>query len=60
MFADCHAFSDFETGLCDWVQLNDDQYQWRRHTGNTGSVNTGPSTDASGNGEHSQRIALVI
>ncbi|XP_019632083.1 PREDICTED: MAM and LDL-receptor class A domain-containing protein 2-like [Branchiostoma belcheri] len=42
---------DFESGLCGWLQLTDDDFNWSRHQGITGSSNTGPSADhTTGNG----------
>ncbi|PIK60268.1 putative MAM and LDL-receptor class A domain-containing protein 1 isoform X2 [Apostichopus japonicus] len=36
---------DFQNGLCDWTQLNDDDFDWRRNKGGTGTDNTGPDYD---------------
>ncbi|XP_033638977.1 MAM and LDL-receptor class A domain-containing protein 1-like [Asterias rubens] len=38
---------DFESGLCGWKQMAtpDDQFDWTRTTGATGSTGTGPSAD---------------
>lgn len=36
---------DFETDFCDWTNLNDDEFDWQRDRGGTGSGNTGPSND---------------
>lgn len=38
---DCH----FESGLCTWTQAKDDQFDWTRTTGGTGTGQTGPSND---------------
>ncbi|XP_071956932.1 MAM and LDL-receptor class A domain-containing protein 1-like [Antedon mediterranea] len=35
----------FETGLCNYKQLNDDEFNWTRNKGSTSSTDTGPSTD---------------
>ena len=37
---------DFERGLCAYQnELVDDDFDWERNTGHTGSIGTGPSTD---------------
>ncbi|XP_077978860.1 MAM and LDL-receptor class A domain-containing protein 1-like [Glandiceps talaboti] len=37
---------DFETGAnCSWVQATDDEFDWTRLQGSTGSVGTGPAFD---------------
>ena len=36
---------DFEGGLCGWKNVQGDQFDWRRDSGGTPSVQTGPSTD---------------
>lgn len=36
---------DFEDGWCDWTQVDDDDFDWRRHSGGTSSDNTGPTYD---------------
>ncbi|XP_071503080.1 MAM and LDL-receptor class A domain-containing protein 1-like [Diadema antillarum] len=42
---------DFESGLCGWLQLTDDDFNWTRENGGTPSSNTGPSGDhTTGNG----------
>ncbi|XP_071479396.1 MAM and LDL-receptor class A domain-containing protein 1-like, partial [Diadema antillarum] len=44
---------DFESGWCEWEQLTDDDRDWTRRTGTTGTSNTGPARDhttASGSG----------
>ncbi|XP_035658189.1 MAM and LDL-receptor class A domain-containing protein 1-like [Branchiostoma floridae] len=36
---------DFETDICGWTQAGDDDFDWTRNLGTTGSTQTGPSTD---------------
>ncbi|XP_066300036.1 MAM and LDL-receptor class A domain-containing protein 1-like [Branchiostoma lanceolatum] len=36
---------DFETDICGWMQAGDDDFDWTRNLGTTGSTQTGPSTD---------------
>lgn len=36
---------DFETDLCHWQNMTDDNFDWRRHSGNTPSASTGPMYD---------------
>lgn len=37
---------DFEKGLCAYQnELVDDNFDWERNSGHTGSIGTGPSTD---------------
>lgn len=36
---------NFESGLCTWTQAKDDQFDWTRVQGGTGTTNTGPSSD---------------
>lgn len=38
----------FESGTGNWVQASDDNFDWTRKTGTTGSSNTGPSAAAEG------------
>jgi hypothetical protein len=38
-------FCTFETGLCGYGQAKDDDFDWERKKGSTGSVTTGPSFD---------------
>lgn len=40
---------DFEAGLCHWNNSAFADMKWYHRKGSTLSVNTGPSTDASGN-----------
>ena len=43
----------FESGLCTWTQATDDQFNWVRANGNTGTTQTGPSNDHTiGNSEY--------
>ncbi|XP_066300039.1 MAM and LDL-receptor class A domain-containing protein 2-like [Branchiostoma lanceolatum] len=35
----------FERDLCDWTQMNNDDFDWRRHRGHTSSDATGPQAD---------------
>ena len=44
----CSAYKemcDFETGKCNWIQATNDNFDWRRRRGATGSSGTGPGTD---------------
>ncbi|PIK60270.1 putative MAM and LDL-receptor class A domain-containing protein 1 [Apostichopus japonicus] len=43
----CSAYNscDFENGWCDWTQVTNDEFDWRRHQGSTSSDRTGPSFD---------------
>ena len=34
---------NFEEDLCQWIQSNNDQFDWTRKMGSTQSSNTGPS-----------------
>ncbi|XP_025084909.1 MAM and LDL-receptor class A domain-containing protein 1-like [Pomacea canaliculata] len=36
---------DFEVGLCGWDQKTKDDFDWTLHSGQTATVNTGPSND---------------
>nr|KAG5689549.1 hypothetical protein BaRGS_022052 [Batillaria attramentaria] len=36
---------DFEQGLCSYTQNTDDQFDWTRNKGSTGTTGTGPSFD---------------
>lgn len=36
---------NFESGLCTWTQAKDDQFDWTRVRGSTGTLNTGPTSD---------------
>ncbi|XP_022094256.1 MAM and LDL-receptor class A domain-containing protein 1-like isoform X2 [Acanthaster planci] len=42
-----YSMCDFESGICDdmWYQVADDDFDWRRRNGATGSAGTGPRTD---------------
>ena len=35
----------FETGICNWVNLQGDKFDWTRHRGSTFSSDTGPRHD---------------
>lgn len=39
------AHCDFETGTCGWIQDTTDDFDWLRHSNNTGSFGTGPVGD---------------
>lgn len=39
------AQCDFSTSFCYWSQDNNDQFNWQRQSGSTGTSNTGPSRD---------------
>lgn len=39
------AHCDFETGTCGWTQDTTDDFDWLRHSNNTGSFGTGPVGD---------------
>eukprot|EP00795_Rhopilema_esculentum_P012712 gene12712-3431_t len=36
---------NFETGGCNWLQVQGDNFDWSRRRGSTGSTGTGPGTD---------------
>ncbi|XP_035685696.1 MAM and LDL-receptor class A domain-containing protein 1-like [Branchiostoma floridae] len=36
---------DFQHGLCDWIQPDQDDADWIRHSGSTPTSNTGPTAD---------------
>lgn len=36
---------NFESNICGWTQATDDQFDWLRNQGRTGSTSTGPSFD---------------
>lgn len=36
---------DFEEGFCQWFQLIDDEFHWKRQKGPTRSLYTGPDVD---------------
>ena len=36
---------DFETGLCHWQNMTDDDFNWQRFSGNTPSRGSGPTYD---------------
>ncbi|XP_041460944.1 MAM and LDL-receptor class A domain-containing protein 2-like [Lytechinus variegatus] len=36
---------DFENGFCNWTQELNDDFNWTRSSGETGSIGTGPNTD---------------
>ena len=36
---------DFETDMCSWTNAIGDQFDWKRDSGGTPSLGTGPSTD---------------
>lgn len=38
-------FCDFETDMCKWSNIRGDEFDWRRDSGGTPSLGTGPSTD---------------
>ncbi|KAJ8048131.1 MAM and LDL-receptor class A domain-containing protein 1 [Holothuria leucospilota] len=44
-FCGDYKMCDFQEGFCNWVQLDDDDFDWTRHKGETGSDNTGPKYD---------------
>ena len=37
---------DFQRGTCSWTNSNRNNFDWTRHKGCTGSINTGPCYDA--------------
>nr|XP_054769623.1 MAM and LDL-receptor class A domain-containing protein 2-like [Lytechinus pictus] len=40
-----YTMCDFENGLCNWQQLETDEFDWTRRSGPTSSDGTGPSKD---------------
>lgn len=40
-----YKMCNFETDFCDWTNLDDDEFDWKRDRGGTSSGNTGPGTD---------------
>lgn len=36
---------DFETDMCSWQNTAGDQFDWKRDSGGTPSLGTGPTTD---------------
>ena len=36
---------DFENGYCGYTNIDDDKFDWIRHSGDTPSVKTGPKVD---------------
>ncbi|XP_041480950.1 MAM and LDL-receptor class A domain-containing protein 2-like [Lytechinus variegatus] len=40
-----YTMCDFENGLCNWEQLETDEFDWTRRSGPTSSDGTGPSKD---------------
>lgn len=52
---------DFEEGFCQWFQLNDGDFNWARHKGETPSQNTGPDVDVTtGTGELIRKIHEMV
>uniref|UniRef100_A0ABM0H1S3 Deleted in malignant brain tumors 1 protein-like n=1 Tax=Saccoglossus kowalevskii TaxID=10224 RepID=A0ABM0H1S3_SACKO len=49
---DYPARCDFQDDLCNWIQVNTDDFDWLRHKGSTSTPNTGPNSDHSGNTDH--------
>ena len=46
LFFSCFSgFCDFEKDMCTWKNLEKDQFDWIRGTGNTESIDTGPTSD---------------
>ncbi|XP_033751988.1 MAM and LDL-receptor class A domain-containing protein 1-like [Pecten maximus] len=44
---------NFDNGICTWTQNKDDQFDWTRKRGSTGTGGTGPSSDhTSGSGSY--------
>ncbi|XP_033749866.1 MAM and LDL-receptor class A domain-containing protein 1-like [Pecten maximus] len=48
-----HGLScDFDNGLCDWLQINRDQFDWREKIGRSPEGTSGPLSDHTGNGSY--------
>ena len=52
---------DFEKGLCAYQnELVDDDFDWERNTGHTGSIGTGPSSDHTTGSAVGKKILLPL
>jgi len=52
---------DFEKGLCAYQnELADDDFDWERNTGHTGSVGTGPSSDHTTGSAVGKNVILLL
>ncbi|XP_021362287.1 MAM and LDL-receptor class A domain-containing protein 1-like [Mizuhopecten yessoensis] len=48
-----HGLScDFDRGLCDWLQINRDQFDWKERFGRSPERTSGPLSDHTGNGSY--------
>lgn len=52
--------SSFETGFGNWIQLQNDQFDWSLSSGGTGSVDTGPLRDHTLQEEHGRFIVTPL
>jgi len=43
---------NFDTDICGWAQSKSDNFDWKRQSGKTGSVNTGPDSDHTSGGSY--------
>ncbi|XP_060071424.1 MAM and LDL-receptor class A domain-containing protein 1-like [Ylistrum balloti] len=43
---------NFDHGLCDWLQINRDQFDWRQNFGRSPEKTSGPLSDHTGNGSY--------
>ena len=52
---------DFEKGLCAYQnELVDDDFDWERNTGHTGSIGTGPSSDHTTGSAAGKKVLLLL
>ena len=45
MIGNFETICNFDVSMCDFVQGNNDKFDWTQHKGSTSSVGTGPSFD---------------
>lgn len=55
--ATCGYPCDFAKDTCAWTDSVADNFDWKRHKGCTGSISTGPCTDADNNKQGKQGIS---